>query len=219
MLDFDYLADPRDRAVFSAAPTLMQPSREPLPPCPYNTHRYVVARDGLYLQARTRSLSLCKRIATVTGGTLPYGALSEHVHLAGGRIPRALQQSIVEKARAALPNEWACLVLYDPAAGYRLHEPTAEARSAGHIRYQTAGVDFEQVVVDLHTHGYGAAFFSSVDDEDDRARGGIHISVVLGDCNQEHPAQKMRLVVHGHLIEVALDLWQAPGAFLPVEVS
>lgn len=203
---FDYLLDPRDRAVFGSAPTLMQPSRDELPPCPLNTHRYVAARDGLYLQARTVGLSLCKRISKCEFGTLPYGSVDEYVRLIGGRIPQSVYSDILARARAALPDEYACLILYDPSSGYRLHEPGVESRSDGHIRYLTNDYDPEAVVVDLHTHGYGAAFFSWVDDEDDR-NSGVHISVVLGDCNQPVPSQVARLVVHGHLIPVQIALW------------
>lgn len=206
MFDLDYLSDPRDRAVFASAPTLMQPSHEDLPPCPYNTHRYVAARDGLYLQARTHGLSVCKHIAPCGQGTLPYGPLSEYVRLTGGRLPRTLYDEIVAHARQALPEEWACLILYEPGHGYRLHVPSVESASGGHIRYRTETFDPEQVVVDMHTHGYGNAFFSPIDDADDQ-HGGVHISVVLGECDKETPSQVTRLAVHGHLLPVELALW------------
>lgn len=203
----EYLSDPRDQAVLASAPTLMQPRYGELPPCPVQTHRYVAAQDGLYLQARTAGLDLCLRVAPVEQGPLPYGSLREHVRLAGGRIPWPLYQTICREAARAAPAEWACLVLHDPEQGYRLHIPRVASRSAGHIRYLTGDYDPDQVVIDLHTHGLGDAFFSATDDADDRA-GGIYLSVVLGRCVAgSPPMQVTRVVAHGHLIPVELALW------------
>ena len=142
----EYLSDPRDRVVLSAAPTLMQPIHGTPMPCPINTHRYTAAREGLFVQARTAGLDVCKLIAPSEAGPLPYGPLCEWVRLPGGRIPSHLYQEILHKARDASPNEWACLMLYDPACGYRLHEPQVDSRSAGHIRYLSHSYDPEQVV-------------------------------------------------------------------------
>lgn len=203
----EYLPDPRDRAVLGSAPTLMQPLHSALPPCPLQAHRYVAARDGLYLQARSVGIDACLAIAPVQYGNLPYGVLRERVRLVGGRIPYTLYRDICAQAAAAAPNEWACLILFDPDEGYRVHVPDVDSRSAGHIRYQTGRYDPEQVVVDLHTHGQGEAFFSATDDDDDRT-GGIYLSVVLGRCGVAHgPTQATRMAINGHLIPVNVQLW------------
>ncbi len=204
----DYLIDPRDQAVLGAVPTLMQPLHGTLEPCPLFTHRFVIARDGVYLQARTPALDVCLQVAAAQCCAFPYGTLTEHCRLAGGPIPWRLFESIRRMAQAASPDEWACQILHDPDEGYRIHVPRVISCTAGHITYATDSFDPEQVVVDLHTHGEGEAFFSATDDESDR-QGGIYIAVVLGRCGpHQHMTQATRLVVNGLLLNVELGLWR-----------
>ena len=86
----DYLTDPRDKAACGLTPTLMAPRFGQLEPPPYGVHRYIIAANGLFLQAHSKALEVCIKVADTPA--LPYGEMKEYVRMAGGRIPSALYQ-------------------------------------------------------------------------------------------------------------------------------
>lgn len=192
------LTDPRDRVLLEATPTLMQPLFGELPPVPMHRHRFVIARDGVYLQARTPGLVVCLRVSGKHVCEFPYGRLEESVVMPGGPLPADLVEALYAHAVTAAPQEWACAILYDPTERrYRLHIPETESVSQRHIRYRTTGYDAEQLVFDVHTHGDGPAFFSGTDDISDR-QGGIYIAIVLGRCGTANTlTATARIVVDG----------------------
>ncbi len=194
----EHLTDPRDRVLLGATPTLMQPLFGMLPMVPMHRHRFVIARDGIYLQARTPALSVCLRVSGRHLCEFPYGRLDESVEMPGGPLPTDLVEALYAHAVQAAPKEWACAILYDPALRqYDMHVPETESVSNGHIRYRTVGFDAERLVFDVHTHGHGSAFFSRDDDASDR-EGGIYIAIVLGQCHTTASlTAKARIVVNG----------------------
>lgn len=203
MLDEVYT--PADQVLLSAAPTLMQPLLGQLPPPALGGYRFVVGRRGLFAQARSRGIEACLSVAP-SSHDLPYGDVIERVRLRQGRIPGRILDEILAEARAALPKEWACLILLDEGGQYRIHVPRVIQASRGHIQYATDDYDPEAVVVDLHTHGTGRAFFSGTDDHDDRVSG-FQISVVLGQLDRPMPQCLMRVSIHGQMFPVRLALW------------
>lgn len=203
----DYLADPRDKAILSATPTLMMPLFGPLPPVDMHRQRFVIAEDGVYLQARTPALDLCIRVST-TPQPYPYGSLGEWVCLPLGPLPYALYEEMRDRAVSVCPREWAGVVTYDPAKGYILHEPSIESASASHIRYSTTEYADEYRVLDIHSHGRLDAFHSRDDDKSDR-QGGVFLSTVLGHCDSpETVISTTRLVVNGRFFRVAWSPWE-----------
>jgi PRTRC genetic system protein A len=71
------------------------------------------------------------------------------------------------------------------------------------VSYGRSDIDDETVVVDVHSHGTAAAFFSAQDDEDDTGRGGFYLALVLGDVMAATMSVAARLVVHGHFATVS----------------
>lgn len=194
------LSDRRDFALLGSTPALMQPRFGTLAPL-REGHRYIVGRGGLYVEARSAVLHAVACVAP-SAAALPFGVVTPFLTLPEGRLPRGLIEEAVVRARACLPDEWAGVIVYE-ASGYRLVEPEVLSRSAGHVSYGRSGIDDETVVVDVHSHGTAAAFFSAQDDEDDTARGGFYLALVLGDVMAATMSVAARLVVHGHFAAVS----------------
>lgn len=201
----DYLTDPRDRAIIGATPTLCQPVFGELPPVPLGQSRYVMAENGLFVQARTHNLSVCAQIADL-GQRMPYGRCDPFVLLRGGPVSGELAKQVVQRARTLCPTEWAGVVVYEQDDGYRLVEPGVMSASSGHIRYARKDYDEDALVLDIHSHGKGRAFFSDKDDESDLH--GIYLACVLGCCGENQDIEvKTRIVIHGLFIEVPWAPW------------
>lgn len=185
---------PADQALLGATPMLMAPRFGELPAVSPGQLRYVAASDGVYLQAASHALSACVR---VTEGRFPYGTLKPYLRLLAGPIPREIELQAIARARAHAPLEWAGLVILE-AGGYRLWEPEGARASNARITYDTSGVDPLSVVLDLHSHGDGAAFFSSQDDSDDTAMPiPCLLTGVIGHCRGPAPSRCLRLVAGG----------------------
>lgn len=205
---FGYLTDPIDKALLGQTPTLMVPSRGSLPDLGIGRYRFLMGREGLHMEGRTKALHACVRLWE-SPRPLPYGSVEPFVRMKGGLIPAAMFQEIVREAQAASPNEWACLVVYDPDnRRYRLHKAEGADAGRGHIHYSTAGVDSECIVLDLHTHGMGKAFFSNTDDRDDTT-GGIYIASVLGHCDDVARMEAVsRINVRGIYFDLPWHPWE-----------
>lgn len=200
------LKDPRDLAFFSAVPMLVAPRFGALDPVSVGRHRFVAATDGIYLQARTQGLDVCLHVGETV--RLPYGTLREYVHLNGGPIPASLVNDMKSRAVAAVPQEWAGVILYHPNSGYQLVEPTVTEVSRHRVGYKTASYEDEYPVLDVHSHGRGNAFFSRDDDESDQY--GIYLAVVLGHCDSNDTiTARCRVVVHGIFYNVDWVPWTA----------
>jgi len=202
----DYLTHPRDRVLFTHTPMLMMPRCGRLPPLAVGHKRYIAAADGIYLQARHRALNLTLKL---TNADLPYGSLAEDVDVSGGLIPRALFDEIVEHALSAAPNEWAGLIHWrENEQRYALTIPQTVVSSASIIEYRTDGIDPHCLVLDIHTHGHGEAFFSrSHDDLSDQC--GIYFASVLGHCYSRHRLTAVtRLVVYGQFFTLSWHPWE-----------
>lgn len=203
--DLAYLTDPRDRAVCGLTPTLMAPRFGELAPVPVGQYRFVAAANGLFLQARSKAMAVTLRVGDTV--RLPYGEMQESVELYGGPVPGELAREMMGRAVSSCPNEWAGVVVYEPGSGkYRLIEPEVESVSGAHVRYRTDAIDPECVVLDVHSHGDGRAFFSSVDDKSDQY--GLYIASVLGHCERTDTITVCtRIVVNGIFYEVPWVPW------------
>lgn len=201
----DTLLHPCDRILFAQTPVIMMPRFGALPPLPVGRRRYVAAAEGLYVQARHHGLTLTLQQAAVS---LPFGPLAEDVHLVGGLIPRALYEEIRAQVLAHSPQEWAGLVHWDSEAQrYALTEPRVLTRSAQHIRYDGHAIERERLVLDVHSHGEGPAFFSDEDNRSDEF--GFHFATVFGGCQSpETLTARTRLVIDGAFFDIDWHPWE-----------
>lgn len=197
----NYLSDRRDQVVFAETPTLMQPLHgEGLPKPESGKHRFVIAGDGVYVEAVNPVLEVRLSVAKSTI-KLPYGQIGTvGVRLTHGQIPKQILQDVCEKTYLCSPNEWAGLVVWDKIRKeYALYEPDVISFSAGHISYRNVIPDEYELVMDLHSHGNMPAFFSKTDDKSDI--GGFYIAGVVGNCDSGEPTFATRIVVNGHFFE------------------
>lgn len=191
-------SDLRDKVLLSETPTLMQPRFGTLPPPPLNKHRFIVGYDGLYIEVGTAVLE-CRLRVSKSDIALPYGTIKSGFRLVHGAIPLSLYDTVRERVKQDCPNEWAGLIVWSQSRQqYELFEPTVFSRSASHISYDRSLVDDLQLVVDIHSHGAGSAYFSPTDDA---SEDGIYIAEVFGDCHKETPALVSRFVINGVFIE------------------
>lgn len=196
-----------DEAIAQATPTVMAPRFGEFQPVEVDRYRYVHAANGMFLEGRSRGVYIRTQLTPSLGG--PYGSLESAVNLVGGPIPGAIRDEIMRKAREQVPQEWAGLVVYDhEAETYRLIEPDVQSRSENHISYTNLQHDPRYtLVVDVHSHGRGKAYFSSIDDASDTD--GIYIAVVLGKCGHGQSMQWVsRLVVYGRHVAVSWVPWE-----------
>jgi len=185
----NYLTDQRDQIVFGETPTLMQPLYgDTLPKPETGKHRFVIASDGVYVEAVNPVLEVRLPVAK-SSIKLPYGQIgTAGVRLTHGRIPKRILQDVCEKT------------LWDKIRKeYALYEPDTISFSTRHISYRNVLPDEYELVMDLHSHGRMPAFFSKTDDKSDI--GGFYIAGVVGNCDSGEPTFATRIVVNGNFFE------------------
>jgi PRTRC genetic system protein A len=196
-----YLTDRRDQIVFGETPTLMQSLHgEALPKPETGKHRFVIAGDGVYVEAINPVLEVRLPVAK-SSIKLPYGRIGAvGVRLTHGQIPKRILQDVCEKTFLCAEYEWAGLVVWDKIRKeYALYELDTISSSTRHISYRNALPDEYELVMDLHSHGSMPAFFSKTDDKSDI--GGFYIAGVVGNCDSGEPTFATRIVVNGHFFE------------------
>ncbi|HZR33792.1 MAG TPA: PRTRC system protein A [Nevskia sp.] len=207
-MDFQF-ADPRDRMMALASPLVHQPRYSPLPPLEPGQQRYIVAANGLFLETRSRAVQACVPVAP--GHGLPFGTARARVAVVDGwHVPPELVEHARQLAEAALPNEWAGVILFQRGE-FVLKVPEVLAAGRASITYSTEGFDPLDVVMDLHSHGAMPAFFSRQDDRDDRANPSpAFVAVVFGGLGTGQPTTAMRVMVLGRAYDMNLQP-HAPG--------
>ncbi|MBC7860322.1 MAG: PRTRC system protein A [Burkholderiaceae bacterium] len=207
-----------DRALFSAAPVVAVPIHSEFSPLRQNGHRFLLAEDGLYLEARRPWLHFIHRLAEHNTVRIPFGAVKPKVELAFGALGTALMemQEFGAHAMVEAPTEAAASLIWnDESRAWSIKYPeTIGAATASRIEYKQVELgERESVAIDLHSHGNGPAFFSPTDDDDDR--GAIKISGVFGDLDQPLPSVAFRLCVLGLYIPLKVPAEKIFGAHAP----
>ena len=168
-------------------PTIMVPRKSVLPDCKVDGKRFLMASDGLYLETRREWGGLVKRLWQLPKrfATLPYGEVQEkddfRTVLYENVIPIISEVMVPKAAEYAEQNkEWAGFVVWDGAEFLPWDEEFKA--TGGSAKFVTHGAwnlpEGLTLVADVHTHGRGTPFFSSLDNDSDRGK--TKISVVLG---------------------------------------
>jgi PRTRC genetic system protein A len=197
--------DSRDVALQSTLPTVMVPMFGPFEPLANAGNRILMARDGLWVEARRHGIYTRQKIARQTAVALPYGAVAEVLETEFSFLGVVLRD-FVQMARDALPNEIAMALVWNATTRDLQRRPlVALSQSMGHIKYERPEVsEDEHVVLDMHSHGDAPAFFSRTDNADDR--GDVKIAVVIGNVNAINPTVVARLCVLGHFRPLPISL-------------
>ncbi len=165
-----------------------------LPPLPADLfYQFVVAGNGLFCRAAdTRLEALVPVVHAAIHGLAdvqPYATLKV------SKIPAAFLESILQSARAHLPNEAMYQLLWDPDRGdWKIVMPESQASETG-VTYQ----DNPLAAVDVHSHGALGAFFSETDNRDEQ---GLRFYAVLGNLDDTVPDLMVRVGVYGWRMDV-----------------
>jgi len=132
---------------------------------------YLLAGDGVWLAAENAALRIRAPVAPAdVRGLPPLGGLCELRH---GRLPAGLWEACVAVARgvAATRREILFLVIHGPG-GYRLLIPEDQVATPTRVAYTPPVLAVgEAVALALHSHHTMPAFFSAIDDADERDLG------------------------------------------------
>lgn len=198
-------SDPRDQVLLNQNPTLMMPRFGQLPDLQIGQRRYVMARDGVYIQAKSPVLSITAKLADTP--PMPYGALHPSVEMIGGLVPGELVRSFQQSAIDAHPVETAGFVIWkQERQEYLLYSREGLSASSGHISYLVDDIDYDTVVCDFHSHGQHPAYFSTTDDVSDNF--GVYFASVFGRCDDMNTMEMVtRIVIDGYHIDVPWHPW------------
>jgi len=132
----------------------------------------------------------------------PYGKVGGMIHLPAGPVPLRLVEDFVRMARGEPALEVAAVIELHGGA-YRLRPLAFDSRSASHVSYKDGQVNDDTLVIDLHSHGGGSAFFSSTDDASDLSRRGPYLAAVVGRCLDHRCEVRWRVVLPPYLVDVS----------------
>lgn len=199
----DDAVDPRDAVMQRNCPCVSVPRFGALAPLAEGM-RTLVGSNGVFSEFKNAAMHCVVRAGALDArAQLPYGRVEQHLTLQFGRVPRALYEQFIAVAREAYPNECAGAVIFNGSTGklrFEAHE--SASASGGHVDYRIRPLGREDVLVlDLHSHGNHAAFWSATDDVDDD--GGIRLCGVVGNLGSETISEKFRLSMNGLFVTVS----------------
>lgn len=193
-----------DATLQTVCPTIMVPRYEELALLHEDSHRFLMAGDGVHVEIRRPWLHTILRVME-SPIPLPYGTAPSlfKINLHRRALVSGLQH-FIRQARNACPLEHAGWLTYDPldgAVGYV--EPKIVSQGAGHIQYHRPEVTARCLpVVDMHSHGVLPAFFSRTDEIDDRTDD-AKLAFVVGNLDQPEVSVAMRFVGCGLTLDIS----------------
>lgn len=191
-----------DTILQTACPTLMVPKFGELEPLTESGHRYLSASDGLWINVKRPWLSLVWPVAQQNEFAMPYGSLEKKIQLSFDKISKEYTDLFLADATAALPNEFGAWLVWDEIEQTLKYRPLKSIEAGpDHLKVERIDLaDHESLAVDLHSHAYDNAYFSTIDDEDDR--GEVKISGVFGNLDLDRPTMIFRLCTGGRYIDI-----------------
>ncbi|WP_075259066.1 PRTRC system protein A [Herbaspirillum camelliae] len=188
-----------DQASFLAAPVAVVPQHGMFVPIEENKHRFLLARDGLYLEVRRPWLHSIVRLSEQRTVAMPFGEIAPRNQLSFGRLSCAidLMRSFAKQAMSRLPNEDICHIAWDSDVGQLVPvQLQIEDATPGSVRYRTDTLPAHQsLAIDIHSHGTMPAFFSDQDNLDDA--GSVKFAGVIGNLDSDSPTVSFRLCMLG----------------------
>jgi len=175
----------KDRIIAKHMPTIMMPAYEPLEKIEINRIRFIMGKDGLYLETRPPWGVLVKQVWK-SPRLLPYGSVTEQDTFIDALLSaKDIIRDIIIPEAAAFAREgkeWAGFITWQEK-GYEYTKAKITANSAM-VEYEMPPLNNRSLAIDIHSHGVLRPFFSLTDDNDDK--GGIKVAVVLGNYNRNN---------------------------------
>ncbi len=161
---------------------------------------YILAGNGLLLQAQSRQLTARILIAPAIVRSLP--KLDEKLSLRHGPIPAGCLTKIFTWFRED-PDRERYAVIRHERNGYEVAIPEQQGSRASLTYTPTA-----DPVMEIHSHGSMNAYFSATDDQDEQ---GFHLYGVIGNLNREPAALQIRTGIYGYFRETTGEsVFQGP---------
>jgi hypothetical protein len=152
-------------------------------------YNYIMAEDGLFIQARNNHLAATACISPqLVRGLLPLGDSVELLH---GKIPMCFL-NLALSVLCIKPDieQYLALTWQD---NYSLGIPS-QTQTAASVTYET----LPDTVLDFHSHVGGVPpHFSGIDDHDEQ---GFCLHAVAGDFHNLFPTVELRLGVYGYFM-------------------
>ncbi len=135
------LLDPRDAALQASCPAVMVPRFGEMEFLTESGHRFLVAGDGIWMEARRPWLHLFLPVGpALPGVALPYGTLEPKILYAFDKIPQTLLLRFEEEARKALPLEHAAWIVWNEASRFMSYREMVDMDAGkGGIRFDRPG--------------------------------------------------------------------------------
>ena len=196
--------DPRDFALQHTMPTVMVPKFGAFERLQNAGHRLLMASNGVWIEAKRPGIYSRLQLADALPVVTPYGAMTDEVTLGFQKIGSYVQQ-FVDYARSNLPHEVAMALIYNESEdSVRFVTLPATSSSSAHITYAYPELgNGEHVVMDIHSHAEAPAFFSSLDNADDR--GDVKVAIVVGKVDSSNPQIKARLCTMGRYLPLPVS--------------
>jgi PRTRC genetic system protein A len=199
------MLDKRDIALQTLTPSVMVPLFSKLDSLEHAGQRFLLAKDGLWVQIKREWLDLTVPLATQCVMPIPCGELSQNMQFNFGTLPIKFLKQFIKDARASFPNECAAWFIWNEVSGdmrYVLLE--AENASIGAVTYVCPELEEgEHMIADIHSHGETPAFFSFQDNDDDKTE--VKIAIVVGNVDTSDVSIKMRLCANGYFVDLPCD--------------
>ena len=134
---------------------------------------------------------------------MPYGIFDSRAdggevdfHLCAGKIPGSILEEIVTFFKREPHKEAAVQIFYDTETEeYELYYPEQKVSAYSVVFKRNPQLEADKVLVmDAHSHGGMSAFFSSIDDHDEK---GTRLFLVIGKLDREKPEWKLRAGIAG----------------------
>lgn len=117
--------------------------------------------------------------------------------MTGEKIPYGILRDVVAFFKRNPRNEAAVQIFYDVDTGkYEIYYPEQKVTSASVVFTRSHDMESDKVLVmDIHSHGTMQAFFSSIDDHDEK---GTRLFMVFGNLDKEEVTYKLRAGIAGN---------------------
>lgn len=196
------MLDKRDIALQTLTPSVMVPLFSKLDSLEHAGQRFLLAKDGLWVQIKRAWLDLTVPLAKQSVMPIPCGELTQNMQFNFGALPIKFLKQFIKDARVSFPNECAAWLIWNEVSGemrYVLLED--ENASIGAVTYVCPELEEgEHLVADIHSHGKMSAFFSFQDNEDDKTE--VKIAIVVGNVDTSDVSIKMRLCANGYFVDL-----------------
>lgn len=176
-----------DKVLQAQFPTVLMPKFEAWQPLQSTGDRFILGANALKMEISRPWLHAVLDLTPAGFARgLPYGAApQDSLTYRCNAIPRSLLREFEERAAQACPNEIGAWVVWNESSGeFSLLELPVISHGPEHLDYETPQLPNGcWLVMDIHSHGHGAAFFSPKDNRDDA--GAVKLAAVYGRAHRE----------------------------------